>query len=314
MILRAGLVFVALAGLSGSYPPASADTVLPMPVLALGSALSSSLDDLQRICIRLERFAGPSPRLPTTYDDEAFLTCQMSDGMIGLAYSDDALVLVQLRGTPLVERLTTQIEAAGIEIDDASVPYAGLDIFPSPALAVDPEGGRAWLLSPAHLHAHLFLFDQFELDVDAALSSQGADGQGVADALLPEGLEVGSELAVVRTVLSEHCPVYDERSISPPTLPGDLRSQVQIDCFGLNVAGFPRKAEFVFGDGRLDLIWILTGEEEQGRMRAYLSERYGQPVRETETYIVWGDGLVLRKDVPEVLMASPDVATTLTGP
>ncbi|GAB5510058.1 MAG: hypothetical protein Rhims3KO_14590 [Hyphomicrobiales bacterium] len=303
MIFRTHLVPVVLIALSWFSSPALADAELLAVALTPGSALQSSIDDLEGICARLDRLDGAQPRLPTTRAEETFLRCEMSEGEIGLSYSDGFLALAQLQGPGLVEAMTGDLQDA-----DDLVRYAGLDIYPGTALAVDRINGRAWLLSPAHLHTHLFLFEHPMLMQTAPSSTEGR-----SDQLLPRGLDIGADLITAGTILSAHCPHYEERHIEPVTLPGGLSEQMQIDCFGLDVAGFPRKAEFVFGDGRLDLIWILTGNEEHARMRGHLTHLYGAPLEESDTYIIWPDGWALRIDVPEIMIASPDVAAALTG-
>ena len=85
--------------------------------------------------------------------------------------------------------------------------------------------------------------------------------------------------------------------------------QQQLDCFGFEYAGFPRKIEAVFGDGILEQVWILTGKPEEDRIRQALTEAYGAPSFVDENWEVFDDGRVmLRKDKPEVLMVSDRLA------
>jgi len=51
----------------------------------------------------------------------------------------------------------------------------------------------------------------------------------------------------------------------------DPNAQFQIDCFGVEYAGFPRKIEARFGDDRLNTVWILTGSGEEDRLRKKFS-------------------------------------------
>ncbi|MDJ0911485.1 MAG: hypothetical protein QNI99_20035, partial [Woeseiaceae bacterium] len=85
--------------------------------------------------------------------------------------------------------------------------------------------------------------------------------------------------------------------------------QQQLDCFGFEYAGYPRKIEAVFGDGILEQVWILTGKAEEDRVRQALIEAYGEPSFVDEMWEIFDDGLVmLRKDKPEVLMVSERLA------
>lgn len=85
--------------------------------------------------------------------------------------------------------------------------------------------------------------------------------------------------------------------------------QQQVDCFGFEFAGFPRKIEAVFGDGILEQAWILTGQGEEGRVRDALIAEYGEPTFVNEQWEVFHNKRVmLRKDKPEVLMLSEKLA------
>ena len=85
--------------------------------------------------------------------------------------------------------------------------------------------------------------------------------------------------------------------------------QHQLDCYGYEFAGFPRKIEAVFGDGVLQQAWILTGKGEEERVRRALVEAWGEATYIDDDWEIFGDGTVmLRKDKPEVLMLSPGLA------
>lgn len=304
MVLRWKFASALFVGLAWSCQPTAADDALLASAMMPGTDLQASLDVLESNCVEMEQFENQAPRLPTTVTDEAFVRCEMPHGVIGLSYSDGSLVLAQLQGTGIVEALTADQQAA-----EVPVIYAGLEIYLSSALAVGPAADRAWLLSPTHLHAHLFLFEHpLLMDVRSAALELGFHQ------LLPPGVEIGIGLTEARAVLSSQCPLYEEREITPTTLPGNPHRQIQSNCFGLDVAGFPRKAEFIFGDGRLDLVWILTGAEEQARLEDHLTHLYGAQTGELDNYILWPSGLALRQDVPEIMIASPEVAAALTGP
>ena len=65
----------------------------------------------------------------------------------------------------------------------------------------------------------------------------------------------------------------------------------------------------IFGDGVLELAWILTGKEEEDRVRQALIKAYGQPELVTDTWEAFkGWQIALRKDKPEVLVLSENLA------
>lgn len=303
MVLRCRtvlLVFVVLAWFSHH---ALADEGVLASVLVPGADLQVSNDLLRQVCLQVEQLESARPILPTTLADETFVLCALADGVVGLSYSDGALVLVQIEGASIVEAMTGDQQAA-----EEPVLHAGMEIYPSVALAVDRENERAWLLASSHLHAHLFLFEHPLLAEAGVLSQEPA-----SDQLLPQGVEIGINLVAARDILGEACPFHEECQVAPPMLPGPPEQQVQLNCFGLSVFGFPRKVELIFADGRLELVWILTGAEEERRVQSHLSNLYGAHVEEHENYMVWPDGLALRRDVTEIMVASPPVAAVLVG-
>lgn len=94
-------------------------------------------------------------------------------------------------------------------------------------------------------------------------------------------------------------------TIEKPWLPNKPASQVQINCVGYEYAGFPRRIEAVFGDDVLEVVWILTGKNEEGRVRRALVEEFGEAEIVNDVWEVFGDQRVaLRKDKPEILMIS----------
>ena len=99
---------------------------------------------------------------------------------------------------------------------------------------------------------------------------------------------------------------YDVWLLSQPEL------QQQLDCFGLEFAGFPRKVEAVFGDGILEQAWILTGKGEENRVRKALVAEYGNPIFVNDKWEVLHENQVmLRKDKPEVLMLSTKLFSSI---
>jgi hypothetical protein len=83
----------------------------------------------------------------------------------------------------------------------------------------------------------------------------------------------------------------------------DPNAQIQINCFGVDYLGFPRKIEARFGDNKLNVVWILTGKGEEDRIREALIKQYGKPIFVTADWEIFDNWQVgLRKDKPEVLL------------
>ncbi len=89
-------------------------------------------------------------------------------------------------------------------------------------------------------------------------------------------------------------------------------AQFQIDCYGYEIAGYPRKLEFVFGDDILQQMWLMLDVGDIPRLRKFLAANYGNPVSVDEQYEIFDEGRVaLRKDIPEIRMVSNEIVEIL---
>lgn len=124
----------------------------------------------------------------------------------------------------------------------------------------------------------------------------------------PEVAVWGAELAAVRDGLGALCPGgLEERRFDPPEMPG-TRDHRQIDCHGFAFMGAPRTAEFVFADGRLQLLWILMEASDEARVTAGLQARFGPPAVDNAGVTAFPAGRAAwRKDKPEVLFYAPQL-------
>lgn len=121
----------------------------------------------------------------------------------------------------------------------------------------------------------------------------------------PEMFIFGESFNASKEKALDACERIVERDIVPITAPLAKESQKQIDCYGLFYAGKPRKAELVFQDDQLDLIWILFPAEEQDEIIQSMTDFYGEPT------MVIGYGTIylqanaaVRAEPSEVLFAS----------
>jgi len=75
---------------------------------------------------------------------------------------------------------------------------------------------------------------------------------------LPAAVHFGASLAETLAAVTPVCPKVDVRRINPPFLDVIKDRQMQIDCDGLIFQGKPRHVEFVIGDDRLGMIWLMV--------------------------------------------------------
>ena len=128
----------------------------------------------------------------------------------------------------------------------------------------------------------------------------------------PPVIRWGATVAQTRRALGDACISVNTRRIDPPFLDNVHDKQMQIDCEGFSFAGAPRHAEFVFGDDRLKMVWIMTTAAEANALSAALSARFGEITHRNANYIAFEKAQVaLRLDKSEVLFYAPELADSM---
>ena len=153
----------------------------------------------------------------------------------------------------------------------------------------------------------------------AALVLAGVLASGPISALaqpllgLPAGVRFGASLAQTQAALAGACQTATVRRIDPPFLDVIKDRQMQIDCEGFPYLGKPRHAEFVIGDDRLGMIWVMVGADEESAVVDALAKSYGPPERPNPKYWTYpGHGLAFRRDRAEVLYFGAERARDVT--
>lgn len=295
--LRLISLFLTTLGMAGA---ANADPVLAGRVAGLefGQDEATVRPILENHCGAVQPVIIEAPNFPLARHSEVHLVCTEFESpgqgidRLTLTLADDRLVLLFAEGS------TAALEAlAGDPLHD----WLQFAVSWNEMLVIDRAAGRAWIMSPESAHPNLFQWPN-----PYVASSQRIDYE--ASAARPAVLEFGADLETLKPLFREHCVFaaidsYDPWLLSEPAL------QQQVDCFGFEYAGFPRKIEAVFGDGILQQAWILTGSGEEDRVRSALIEAYGEASYIDQDWEIFDDGRVmLRKDKPEVLMLSEELA------
>lgn len=128
----------------------------------------------------------------------------------------------------------------------------------------------------------------------------------------PDGVAFGLRVDETLERLEEHCAATSVRDVDV-ALPGFTR-QAQIDCEGFSYFGAPRKAELVFGDDRLVIVWILTEKSEELALERAFRQEFGAPSHVTPAFTAFADDrAAVRKDIPEALFYAEEVAQPFRG-
>lgn len=207
-------------------------------------------------------------------------------------FADDQLVYIQAYGNA-IEVLTGHRKDSAQTYND----FAG---YWKDLVITKPKEDKVWILTPEAAHPNLFTWDNPYLPVN-----KEKDRPLNPSIRVPDYLEMGASLEVLQPVLegvSEFTYIQELDGDDP-------NAQLQIDCFGVPYAGFPRKFEARFGDGKLNMVWILTGKGEENRLRKLLVEEYGPALYVDEAWEAYDNWqLMLRKDKPEILLLTKTLA------
>ena len=257
---------------------------------------------LEPRCDTLTVLEPDTARFPLAADSERHLVC---DGLQTVAGPRmDRAVFVIADG--VLAFVNVQGQAATIDGTGDPAEFLGYQVWMDDLIAIHPDSDTGWALTEAGAHANLFAWRHPALDGEALVYAP-LDFEWPAEARLGESFET------LAPEIEAACEFT--RTFNPdPGLPTGNTSQTQIDCFGYEVAGFPRKIEFVFGDGRLELAWILTGDAEEDRLRTLLTGLYGEAINPMPGMEIFPDhNIALRTDTPEILLVSDAVLDAYFG-
>ena len=296
------LVWAMIGGLACVLPAvANTSKVIGIDTLELGQHRADVINVLERLCDRIDPVSATPVQFPLAAEKEEHIRCfglNADNGVIEKSVflmADDTLAMIELRGGAVDAFLNSR--------NESPMPYLHFSILDQGRLFADTAEDAVWLLSADSLHPNLFTWSNPFLE---SVDSNGP--QYEQSARLPGFLAFGASLDVLRPQFEVHCPTMNVEVSDTPWLPNQPSTQTQVNCFGLEYAGFPRKIEAVFGDGQLKLMWILTAKPEEGRVRKALIEEFNQPEMTNDKWEVFDDGqIALRKDKPEILAISQDL-------
>ena len=130
---------------------------------------------------------------------------------------------------------------------------------------------------------------------------------------VPVTIDFGTDVQRTTKNLEPLCSSQTLHTIEPPEIP-EISDQVQIDCEGFEYFGAARRAEFIFGDDALTIIWILIEASETEDLVTSFKETFGEPSHDNSNFTAFANyHAAVRKDVPEALYYAPSVSQAYRG-
>ncbi|TAI49075.1 hypothetical protein [Flagellimonas allohymeniacidonis] len=237
------------------------------------------------------------PTFPLAKDSEIHLLCtnlKTEQGILAqvvFTFADDQLQYIEARGNAV----STLIEAR----KDTAQTFMGYKVLFKERIFGNMEKDIVWILTEEAMHPNLFTWENPYLTKGGAVEMEHS-----VSAEIPDFIEMGADLETLRPLFEANSSFVHEQKLDG----SDPNAQLQLNCFGVDYAGFPRKIEARFGDGKLNVVWILTGKGEEDRLRKKLVAQYGEPIFVNDAWEMFENWTIgLRKDKPEVLLLTPEL-------
>jgi len=267
--------------------------------IQLGDSLDTLQSKLDNYCDSLHVISVIQPQFPLAETSEDHLICNfytkgnVTFGKAAFTVADNQLVHMEAVEVD-VDATRSQLgrsfgEVSGIEIYGLGTHW--LNVAQESLIWVNAEGRHLNLFAS---HNHFLDDEEFSY--------------GVADISIPSIVKFSRSLSDHRTQLEEVCAPARIEPEDEIWLPNAPAVQIQANCYNYQFAGFERKLELVYGDDKLEVVWILTAKPEEQRIRKLLVELWGPPEIDNDVWTVFNEGkIALRKDVPEILLLSDEI-------
>ncbi|NRB60433.1 MAG: hypothetical protein HRU50_10915 [Winogradskyella sp.] len=268
--------------------------------ISFNESLASVQRKLDSISENITVIGIREPNFPLSHNNETHLIAtniRFDGGNLDRAvftFSDNRLSYIQASGN------ITNTLVSNIKCDP--VLYLNYRFYKSHILFIDSDKDLAWQLTSESLHTNLFAWDNPYL-----YANKGDVVNYKQSVKVPDFLRMGGELDDLLPLLKQNSEFIEIQELDTT----DGSSKTQINCFGIEFAGFPRKFEARFENGTLKKVWILTAKGEENRLRTKLTKEYGQVNYVNKDWEVFNNWTVLlRKDKPEVLLLTDDLGKT----
>ena len=256
-------------------------------------------DSLGKVTQKISEISGTSnlisidkPIFPLAKVKEDHLVCtkvKTENGLIEsvvFTFADNKLTYIEARGNSYKTFVSKR--------KDTARTYMDYDVYLNDKLFLRKEKDIAWIMTEEAMHTNLFTWKNPHLNSDSETNSKSSHSFEI-----PIFLKMGASFDDLKPVLESNSDFINIEELDG----SDPNAQLQMNCFGIDYLGFPRKIEARFGDDKLNVVWILTAKGEEDRIRKALTHQYGNPIFINDDWEIFNNWQVaLRKDKPEVLL------------
>ena len=238
-----------------------------------------------------------NPSFPLAKDTEEHLICtniKTENGVIKRAvftFADDKLSYIEARGN------TYNVFAS--KRKDTARTYMDYEVYFKDKLFLNMKKDIAWILNQEAMHTNLFTWENPYLNSEYSKKSVSNTSEKI-----PAFLKMGASIDKLKPLFEANSNFTNTEKLDG----SDPNAQLQINCFGVDYLGFPRKVEARFGNNKLNVVWILTAKGEEDRIRKALIAQYGKPIFTNDDWEIYNNWQVgLRKDKPEILLMTQKI-------
>ena len=281
--------------------------VLPLSLIGQTVALLDNIalgDPLEEVRTKVSQLAQTShlttietPVFPLAKEKEDHLVCtdlKTPEGHIEkvvFTFADNILTYIEARGKA--------VEIFSASRKDTASTYLDYSFYSKDKLVLNKKKDIVWIMDEDAMHLNLFSWENPYLIKTASPEEYSSSSEEIPDFLM-----MGATINEIKPLIKAN-----SKFISVDELSGkDPNAQIQINGFGVEYMGFPRKIEARFGDEILNVVWILTGKGEEDRIRKALVAQFGAPIYTNNEWEIYNDWQVgLRKDKPEVLLMKKEI-------
>jgi len=256
-------------------------------------------DSLEKVTQKIREISDASilisidnPTFPLAKVKEDHFVCtkvKTENGLIEsvvFTFADNKLTYIESRGNSYKTFINKR--------KDTARAYMDYEVYLKDKLFLKKEKDIAWIMTEEAMHTNLFTWENPYLKSDSKTNAKSNHSYEI-----PIFLKMGSSVNDLKPVLESNSDFTNIEQLDG----SDPNAQLQINCFGIDYLGFPRKIEARFGDDKLNVVWILTAKGEEDRIRKALTNQYGKPIFINDDWEIFNNWQVaLRKDKPEVLL------------